>query len=149
MAIEWCGCHAAATVSPDWTTMPSETWATSIFAVTVFAEDLAAMKAFYGRVFDLPCVFEGETSAVFRFGETLINIIDIGGAPELVEPAPVGGPEAGARSMFTIHVKDVDALHAALVAKGVTFLNGPMDRPWGPRTATFADPAGHMWEIAS
>jgi catechol 2,3-dioxygenase-like lactoylglutathione lyase family enzyme len=129
--------------------MSSESWAKSIFAVTVFAEDLAAMREFYGRVFELPCVFEGETSAVFRFGETLINIIDIGGAPELIEPAPVAGPESGARSMFTIQVDDVDALHARLVEKGVTFLNGPVDRPWGPRTAAFADPAGHMWEIAS
>lgn len=129
--------------------MPSESWARSIFAVTVFAEHLEPMKEFYGRVFDLPCVFEGETSAVFRFGETLINIIDIAGAPDLIEPAPVAGPASGARSMFTIQVEDVDALYAELVAKGVEFLNGPMDRSWGPRTATFADPAGHMWEIAS
>ncbi|HPM51986.1 MAG TPA: hypothetical protein PK282_07100, partial [Rhodoglobus sp.] len=27
-------------------------------------------------------------------------------------------------------------------------LNGPVDRPWGIRTAAFADPAGHVWEIA-
>ncbi|MDQ3542150.1 MAG: VOC family protein [Chloroflexota bacterium] len=129
--------------------MSSESWAKSIFATTVFAEHLAPMKEFYGRVFDLPCVFEGGTSAVFAFGETLINIIDISGAPELIDPAPVAGPNAGARSMFTIRVNDVDALYAQLVDKGVTFLNGPIDRPWGPRTATFADPAGHMWEIAS
>ncbi len=31
---------------------------------------------------------------------------------------------------------------------GVKLLNGPVDRPWGPRTATFADPAGNIWEIA-
>ena len=49
-------------------------WAGSIFAVTVFAEELAPMKEFYERVFELPCVFEGDTSAVFRFGETLITM---------------------------------------------------------------------------
>ncbi len=27
-------------------------------------------------------------------------------------------------------------------------LNGPQDRPWGRRTAAFADPAGHVWELA-
>lgn len=129
--------------------MSHDSWATSIFATTIFAEDLNAMKEFYRRVFDLPCVFEGETSAVFAFGDTLINIIDIGGAPELIEPAPVAGPDTGARCMFTIQVEDVDAPYARLVDKGVTFLNGPIDRPWGPRTAAFADPAGHMWEIAS
>jgi uncharacterized glyoxalase superfamily protein PhnB len=24
-----------------------------------------------------------------------------------------------------------------------------MDRPWGIRTACFADPSGHIWEIAA
>ena len=27
-------------------------------------------------------------------------------------------------------------------------VDGPMDRPWGIRTAAFADPGGHIWEIA-
>ena len=31
---------------------------------------------------------------------------------------------------------------------GVDFLNGPIDRLWGRRTASFADPSGHVWEIA-
>ena len=33
-------------------------------------------------------------------------------------------------------------------AHGVDLLNGPMNRPWGVRTASFADPGGHIWEIA-
>jgi len=48
----------------------------------------------------------------------------------------------------TIGVDDVDAMCAELAARGVTLLNGPMDRPWGIRTASFRDPAGHIWEIA-
>lgn len=123
-------------------------WANNLFAVTIFAEDLAAMRAFYERVFELPCVFGGDTSAVYRFGETMINILQIENAPELIEPAPVAGPDAGARSMFTVNVADVDAVYARLLEKGVAFLNGPVDRPWGSRTIAFADPAGHMWEIA-
>ncbi len=31
---------------------------------------------------------------------------------------------------------------------GVVLLNGPMDRSWGIRTASFSDPGGHIWEIA-
>ena len=49
---------------------------------------------------------------------------------------------------LTITVDDVDAVCARLAAHGVTLLNGPIDRPWGVRTACFADPAGHIWEIA-
>jgi uncharacterized glyoxalase superfamily protein PhnB len=49
---------------------------------------------------------------------------------------------------LTLTVNDVDAVCARLAAKGVELLNGPMDRPWGIRTASFQDPAGHIWEIA-
>jgi lactoylglutathione lyase len=45
-------------------------------------------------------------------------------------------------------VDDVDAVCADLIARGVELLNGPMDRPWGIRTASFMDPGGHIWEIA-
>jgi catechol 2,3-dioxygenase-like lactoylglutathione lyase family enzyme len=45
-------------------------------------------------------------------------------------------------------VDDADAACAALVERGVTLLNGPIDRPWGVRTAAFADPDGHLWEVA-
>jgi catechol 2,3-dioxygenase-like lactoylglutathione lyase family enzyme len=54
----------------------------------------------------------------------------------------------GRRLRFTISVDDADAACAELTARGVTLLNGPVDRPWGQRTAAFADPAGHVREIA-
>ena len=70
-------------------------------------------------------------------------------APELIEPAAVAPREAGARFQFTITVDDVDAMCAEATARGVQLLNGPMDRPWGVRTASFRDPGGHVWEIAT
>jgi uncharacterized glyoxalase superfamily protein PhnB len=83
------------------------------------------------------------------FGSTMINLLTISEAPELISPAAVAQAASGARMQFTLHVEDVDALVSSLRAKGVEFVNGPLDRPWGPRTACFADPAGHLWEIAS
>jgi len=56
--------------------------------------------------------------------------------------------ETGSRFQFTIEVDDVDATCAELIRRGVELLNGPIDRPWGVRTAAFQDPAGHIWEIA-
>ena len=50
--------------------------------------------------------------------------------------------------VFTMAVDDVDAMCAILAERGVELLNGPMDRPWGIRTASFRDPGGHIWEIA-
>lgn len=123
-------------------------WARSIAAITLFAEDLERTKRFYETTFDLPVVFEDPNSAVFKFGETLINLLRIGEAPELVDPAQVAAPQAGARFVFTLAVDDVDAMCADLTRRGVRLLNGPMDRPWGIRTASFQDPAGNIWEIA-
>ena len=123
-------------------------WPGPIRAVTLFAEDLAAVRAFYEDVFDLPLFFEDKNSAVFKFGDTLINLLDVKAAPELIDPATVVDPDAGHRFVFTLGVEDVDAMAAELVARGVTLLNGPMDRPWGIRTASFIDPAGVIWEIA-
>jgi catechol 2,3-dioxygenase-like lactoylglutathione lyase family enzyme len=121
---------------------------TGVTAITLFVDDLAAAREFYGRAFGLPVMFEDGASAVFNFGNTLINLLDSAEAPGLIGPASVADRSAGARAQFTITVEDVDAAHAELVARGVEFVNGPMDRPWGIRTACFADPAGHIWEIA-
>jgi len=93
-------------------------------------------------------MFEDDASAVFNFGNTVVNLLKSAAARELIEPAAVAGREAGSRLQLTIGVDDVDAVCAELTARGVTLLNGPMDRPWGIRTASFADPGGHIWEIA-
>lgn len=123
-------------------------WPGGILAITLFVEDLGAAKAFYAAVFGLPPMFEDSTSTVFKFKDTMINLLAVSAAPELVEPARVASPSAGARAVFTLDVDSVDAKCAELVARGVTLINGPMNRPWGIRTASFADPGGHIWEIA-
>ena len=123
-------------------------WPKGITAITLFIEDLEAAKQYYMKVFGLPVVFEDGNSAVFKFGNTLINLLKITAAGELIEPAKVASREAGSRFVFTIEVEDVDAMCAELTARGVVLLNGPMDRPWGIRTASFIDPGGHIWEIA-
>jgi len=124
-------------------------WPTLIDAITLFEEDLDAAKRFYQNAFGLPVIFEDDNSAVFKFGRTLINLLKISEAPELIAPASVAPREAGSRFQFTIGVDDVDAMCAELEKRGVKLLNGPMDRHWGIRTASFADPGGHIWEIAT
>lgn len=127
---------------------PAQSWAKAIFAITLFVADLSTAKTFYRRVFDLPVEFEDENSAVFKFGATMINLLKTPAVGELIEPAVMTSPAAGAQLVFTIAVDDVDAMCAQLAARGVALLNGPMDRPWGIRTASFQDPDGYIWEIA-
>jgi catechol 2,3-dioxygenase-like lactoylglutathione lyase family enzyme len=123
-------------------------WPGNVSAITLFVEDLESAKRFYIDVFGLPVVFEDDDSAVFKFGNTLINLLTTTAAVGLIEPAPVASRAAGSRIQFTIDVDDVDAMCAELAKRGVELLNGPMDRPWGIRTASFRDPGGHIWEIA-
>lgn len=123
-------------------------WPRGIGAITLFVEDLEAARHFYREVFGLPVAFEDDSSAVFKFGDTLVNLLRTQAAHELIEPAVVASPDGGSRMQLTIEVSDVDAMCETLAERGVKLLNGPMDRPWGIRTASFADPAGHIWEIA-
>jgi catechol 2,3-dioxygenase-like lactoylglutathione lyase family enzyme len=116
--------------------------------ITLFVDDLPLTRAFYREVFGVKVVFEDEVSVVVKLGSLMINLLCGSEASELVAPAKVGAREAGARLLLTIKVEDVDAVCARLREHGVELLNGPSDRPWGRRTAAFADPAGHVWEIA-
>lgn len=124
-------------------------WPREINAITLFTEDLERTKEFYQGIFGLPIHFEDPNSAVFKFGDTLINLLRISEANELIKPAKVANLQSGSRFVFTIGVEDVDAMCAELAERGVELLNGPMDRPWGLRTASFVDPAGCIWEIAA
>jgi lactoylglutathione lyase len=121
----------------------------SVGAITLFVEDRERAKSFYERVFELSPVYEDENAAAFQFENMIVNLLATPSARELIEPAAVAGPEAGSRFQLTIWVDDADAVSKELAKRGVTLLNGPMDRAWGLRTAAFADPDGHVWEIAS
>lgn len=123
--------------------LPSE-----VEVITLFVDDIASSKAFYAKVFTAETVWEDAVSSVLRFGGLLINLLDTSQALQLVAPLPVGSSSAGARALLTIRVTDVDEVCSALRGISVDLLNGPIDRPWGRRTASFADPSGHVWEIA-
>ncbi|MDN4068900.1 VOC family protein [Paenibacillus vini] len=120
----------------------------SINVITLFVEDLHAAKSFYHEIFGLSAAYEDENSAVFDFANMSINLLDITAARGLIAPEEVANQKAGSRFQFTIRIDDVDAVCTELNSRGVTLLNGPMNRPWGVRTASFADPGGHIWEIA-
>jgi catechol 2,3-dioxygenase-like lactoylglutathione lyase family enzyme len=117
-------------------------------ALTLFVEDLPRSKSFYRDVFDLKMIYEDESSAAFDFGNTIINLLENREARDLIEPGTVASREAGSRFLLSIWVDDADAVCADLRSRGVALLNGPLNREWGKRTASFTDPDGHLWEIA-
>lgn len=121
----------------------------SVGAITMFVDDPKRSKEFYERVFGASAIYEDENSVVFEFEKLIVNLLAERAAGELIEPTPVAGREAGERFQLTIWVEDADAVVEQLRSAGVELLNGPIDRPWGLRTAAFADPDGHVWEVAA
>jgi catechol 2,3-dioxygenase-like lactoylglutathione lyase family enzyme len=81
-------------------------WPGGIDAITLFVDDLDAVKRFYERVFGLPIVYEDENSAVFKFGETLVNLLRSTEAPGLMRrqpwhrrrPVPASSSRSGSRT---------------------------------------------------
>ena len=124
------------------------TWAEKIFANTLFVRDLEISKTFYSTVFEKSPIFEDAHSVVFKFGDLLINLLIESEAPTLIGPANVANQSDGSRFQLTIPVKNIDEIMKHLTNLEINLVSGPIDRPWGSRTALFADPDGHLWEIA-
>jgi catechol 2,3-dioxygenase-like lactoylglutathione lyase family enzyme len=59
---------------------------------------------------------------------------------------PLATPD---RVQLHFEVDDVDRVHQDLVSRGVAFDESPVDRPWGVRSATLRDPAGHSVELTN
>ena len=120
----------------------------SVGAMTLFVEDPQRSKEFYARVFEVDVAFEDEASVAFRFENLFLNLLKRGEAVnELLGPVPEA--PAGASFELTVWVDDVDAVCADLAERGVAIVTGPMDRPWGMRSAAFLDPDGYVWEVAA
>jgi lactoylglutathione lyase len=120
----------------------------SVGAITLFVEDPQRSKEFYGRVFELEAVFEDENSVAFKFDNLFLNLLKRGAAVnELLGPVPAAEP--GASFELTIWVEGADAVCADLTERGVSIISGPLDRPWGMRSAAFLDPDGYVWEVSA
>jgi lactoylglutathione lyase len=90
---------------------------------------------------------EDEDTAMFQFKDTYV-FLQRGHSHEDAPAREVLDLAENGVGQFAIIVGDVDAVRAELGQRGVTVISGPADREWGLRTMTFADPAGHTWEIA-
>lgn len=125
-------------------------WAKRFFAATLFVDDLDRERRWYTDVFGMPVVDESPENCVFRFPSgVFVNLNAFAALPEHVGPEPPAQIGSPSRVMLSIEVDDVDAVVARLAGIGIKPLVGPIDRPWGSRTATIADPSGNYWELFS
>ncbi|WP_306260027.1 VOC family protein [Pararhizobium sp. IMCC21322] len=94
--------------------------ATHIGAITLFTADKDLAKAFYEKFLQSETIYEDEDSAVFKIGETLVNLLRSSAVPELIEPAKMAA--TGLRSVYTLPVENVDATMACLPERGIEAL---------------------------
>ena len=120
-----------------------------IFAITLLSQDLELSRDFYQNKLGLEEVFKDDVSSVYQAGSTVINLLSVSEADVLLEPAKYDASKVGTNSVYTLKCSDVDSVAEQLQNNGVTLLSGPIDRPWGIRTASFQDPSGHTWELAN
>ena len=118
----------------------------SLGATVLFIDDVQRSKDFYERAFGLAPVNEVEDAVTFRFDNTLVHLLRADAAQDQIAPAKAGRAPS---CLLTIWVDDADAACGELRDRGVELVNGPVDQPWGVRAAIFADPDGHLWEVAA
>ena len=117
-------------------------------ALTLFVEDVPQVAAFYRDVLQLRAVYEDDVSTVLTLGTTMLNVLSVTAADGVVAPARPAVAGDAPQMLLSLWVEDVDAASREVQERGVVLLNGPVDRPWGKRTAAFRDPAGVVWELA-
>ena len=79
-----------------------------IGAITLFVDDLQRARSFYLSVFGGPVMYQDENSAVFGFGDTVVNLLDARATGDLLELGT--GRGIGSRFVLSIWVDDVDAI---------------------------------------
>lgn len=120
-----------------------------ITLVTLGVRDLPAARAFYARLGweehaeSQPGVafFQLHGQALALFG--LTDLAKDQGRPE----APLGTGAITLAQNFATEA-EVDAAYAAALAAGGTALKAPEKVFWGGYSGYWADPDGHVWEVA-
>jgi catechol 2,3-dioxygenase-like lactoylglutathione lyase family enzyme len=120
----------------------------NINATVLFVQDLDASLKFYRDQLGFDFSFSDDASHYFRLGEHDFLLLKLSAAAEMVGEDILAMQQGAApRILLCVGVDSVDAVYEDLTAKGVEFLKPPKDQPWGRRTAYFADPENHLWEL--
>lgn len=122
-----------------------------ISIVTLGVADLARSRAFYRDGLGLP-ERPAEADAGIAFlplGALLLALYPLDALADDVGCAPTGG---GFRGITLAHnvssAEAVDALLAQAVRAGGTLVKPAQKVSWGGYSGYFADPDGHLWEVA-
>ncbi len=118
--------------------------------ITLGVRDVDVSAAFYGRLGWSRSSAGGAGVAFFQLGPIVLGLF---GARDLRQDAhlpdtAVSGPGAMSLAQNVGSPAAVDAALSDAVAAGATLMTPGQQVFWGGYSGYFADPDGHLWEIA-
>jgi predicted lactoylglutathione lyase len=120
-----------------------------ITMITLGVADVAASTAFYERLGFVKSSASQDTVTFFRMKGTVLGLF---GRASLAEDAGVEDSEPGFSGVTIAHnldsEADVDAAYEHALSCGAKPVKKPVKVFWGGYSGYFADPDGHLWELA-
>ncbi len=120
-----------------------------ITLITLGVDDLAASRAFYAR---LGWKEHPESQPTVAFYQVHGAVFGLFGRSALAEdqgrPGAALGTGANTLAQNFATKKEVDIAFDAAIAAGATALKKPEEVFWGGYSGYWADPDGHVWEMA-
>ena len=117
--------------------------------ITLGVDDLERSKAFYGALGWVPHPSPATEVVFYQMHGAVLGLF---GRKELAKDQGREGAEVGTGAMnlgqnFPTKA-EVDAAYQAALAAGAKGLKAPVEVFWGGYSGYFADPDGHVWELA-
>jgi hypothetical protein len=120
-----------------------------ISLITLGVKDLARSIEFYEKGLGLPRMESPPTVAFFTLNGTWLGLY---GREALAEDAQISPEGNGFRGVALAHnltsEAQVDKLYQEVLSAGATPVKQPQKAFWGGYSGYFADPDGHLWEVA-
>ncbi len=116
--------------------------------ITLGVADLDKSKAFYNDVLGWKPFQDNGGIVMYKLNGMVLSLLP---QHELAEDAKVAVYANGSRftlAQCLLSTEEVDAFFAHLKKHGVTITKMPEKVFWGGYSGYFADPDGHLWEIA-
>ena len=119
-----------------------------VSVITLPVTDIARSKAFYCAGLSWEAAFANEEAVFFQLNGLVLSLFRQQGFVEDSTRPWQPGHSSFALAHNTRSQAEVDTVFAQALAAGATAVKPPQATFWGGYAGYFADPDGHLWEVA-